>query len=240
MENWLLFFPSKTEEEGDENFGMEECPICLFLFSGGLNKAKCCSQGVCTECYIKTKPHNTTVPCPFCNCEQYDVVYHGPPTKEEIESRVKEIGKIIEIEQKVRKGEMERTKEFEELSRSLSELTPNRFATDFENDSTSIPEVLNDNVNILPGVNDIHINELNLNDINIDDLNLNNDINNDFNLNHDINNNVNNNINMVNNNHIFQNMLDLDPVDLATQGMTPDQVEEALINEAIRLSLVSQ
>ncbi len=31
---------------------LEECPIC-FLYYPALNRAKCCSKGVCTECFLQ-------------------------------------------------------------------------------------------------------------------------------------------------------------------------------------------
>jgi len=53
-----------------------------------------------------------------------------------------------------------------------------------------------------------------------------------------VNNNPINNVNVNNNAINGQPIVNLDPDYLAAQGMTPDEIEEALLNEAIRLSLL--
>lgn len=49
----------RGEEEGEE-----ECPICMLYYSGGLNRANCCQQGLCSECYLQIVPRaNKTARC---------------------------------------------------------------------------------------------------------------------------------------------------------------------------------
>jgi hypothetical protein len=46
---------------------LEECPIC-FLHYPSLNRSKCCTKGICTECFLQMKSPNVTRPTqyPFC------------------------------------------------------------------------------------------------------------------------------------------------------------------------------
>jgi len=189
----------------------------FFFFIGGLNKSKCCNKGVCSECFLKIQNSPTAAqPCPFCKSTSYEVVYSGPPTREEIESRMKENEKYFEIEEKVKKGELERVREFER--RTLSLTLPDRKASNYEKSEESVTSSLNDVNHVIDDV--VHNN--------VDDININNDINN---INQDILNDINfDDINLNPN-------IMIDPEQLTAQGMTPDQVEEAMLNEAIRLSL---
>ncbi|GMP53328.1 hypothetical protein CsSME_00018811 [Camellia sinensis var. sinensis] len=71
---------------GDEEcgFDLEECPIC-FLYYPSLNRSRCCTKGICTECFLQMKTPNSTRPtqCPFCKTLNYAVEYRGGKTKEE-------------------------------------------------------------------------------------------------------------------------------------------------------------
>ena len=42
--------------EDDPADDREECPICMLYFPGGLNRAACCQQGICSECYLQICP----------------------------------------------------------------------------------------------------------------------------------------------------------------------------------------
>ena len=68
----------------------DECPIC-FLCYPCLNKSRCCSSEICTECYLRVRaPSNAPEEydragrrllrppkCPFCNTEGYGVAFGG-------------------------------------------------------------------------------------------------------------------------------------------------------------------
>ena len=68
----------------------DECPIC-FLCYPCLNKSRCCSSEICTECYLRVcAPSNAPEEydragrrllrppkCPFCNTEGYGVAFGG-------------------------------------------------------------------------------------------------------------------------------------------------------------------
>ena len=59
------------EEEGDE-----ECPICFLNFVR-LNTAVCCSQSICTDCYLLVKTGKMDH-CPFCQICNLKVTYKTP------------------------------------------------------------------------------------------------------------------------------------------------------------------
>jgi hypothetical protein len=53
-----------------------------------LNATRCCSQHLCTECYLQLRPprHNKE-PCPFCKHRKVEVVFRGPRSKEEMDTQ---------------------------------------------------------------------------------------------------------------------------------------------------------
>lgn len=83
----------------------EECPICFLYLPNYLNMTRCCSQPICTECFVqmkRSKPHfphdennngnqpaegetdpekliSEPVKCPFCAVSNFGVTY-TPPT----------------------------------------------------------------------------------------------------------------------------------------------------------------
>jgi len=48
----------------------EECPICMLYYPGGLNRARCCKKPVCTECYFSIRPPGATSPVDCPFCQQ--------------------------------------------------------------------------------------------------------------------------------------------------------------------------
>lgn len=76
---------------------LEECPICFFYYPS-LNRSRCCSKGICTECFLQMKPSNITRPvhCPFCKTPSYGVEYRGARTVEEKNLEKAEEQKVIE------------------------------------------------------------------------------------------------------------------------------------------------
>jgi hypothetical protein len=66
--------PKKKLAPAAQNPNAEhECPICFLNFDD-LNTTVCCTQTICTECYLlvcKTSPS----PCPFCSKDGLDVIF---------------------------------------------------------------------------------------------------------------------------------------------------------------------
>ncbi|CAA6665605.1 unnamed protein product [Spirodela intermedia] len=102
---------------GEERiFDREECPIC-FLYYPSLNRSKCCTKGICTECYLQMKSFRSTrsSQCPFCKSSNYEVDYRGMMTKEE--RRMEKIEEQKVIEAKIRMQQQERLDEEERIER---------------------------------------------------------------------------------------------------------------------------
>jgi hypothetical protein len=80
--------PSRGEKSPPR--ALDECPIC-FLCYPCLNKSRCCSSEICTECYLRVRaPSNAPEEydragrrlmrppkCPFCKTEGYGVSFGG-------------------------------------------------------------------------------------------------------------------------------------------------------------------
>ena len=61
LERRLAPFFRGEDEPGDDR---EECPICMLYYQGGLNRAGCCQQGICSECFLQICPRaNKAVRC---------------------------------------------------------------------------------------------------------------------------------------------------------------------------------
>lgn len=95
---------------GDEEcgFDLEECPIC-FLYYPSLNRSRCCTKGICTECFLQMKTPNSTRPtqCPFCKTLNYAVEYRGVKTKEEKGIEQIEEQRVIEAKIRMRQQELQ-------------------------------------------------------------------------------------------------------------------------------------
>jgi len=99
------FYPGKEENDGSEH--LEECPICFLFYPGGLNRSVCCKKGVCTECFLQIKKPNIQATCPFCNTTPYGVLFNGPLSKEEKQKEEQEQQKVLELKIKMRQEEEE-------------------------------------------------------------------------------------------------------------------------------------
>lgn len=116
---------------GDDESGqdLEECPIC-FLFYPSLNRSRCCTKGICTECFLQMKTPNSTRPtqCPFCKTLNYAVEYRGVKTKEEKGIEQIEEQRVIEAKIRMRQQELqdeeERMQKRKDLSSSSSIIQP--------------------------------------------------------------------------------------------------------------------
>eukprot|EP00727_Mastigamoeba_balamuthi_P004263 m51a1_g13834 hypothetical protein (361) ;mRNA; f:500875-507672 len=91
--------------EGGES--LEECPICFLNYPMGLNRAKCCKHGICTECLLQIihdpSKHNPALKCPFCNRSGFAVTYTGPLTSRQRQELEQERKQEEEAEQTARK-----------------------------------------------------------------------------------------------------------------------------------------
>ncbi|KAL0484756.1 SIP5 [Acrasis kona] len=99
------FYPP-FEEKSDI---LDECPICMMCYQGGLNKSVCCHQLICSECYLQVRKtmKDTTSECPFCKTRPYNIVYTGPRSTEDKLKDQTEEQKVIELKLKMRKEEEE-------------------------------------------------------------------------------------------------------------------------------------
>ncbi|KAM0946115.1 putative transcription factor C2H2 family [Dioscorea sansibarensis] len=94
--------------EEDCAIDLEECPIC-FLYYPSLNRSRCCVKGICTECFLQMKPHQSTsaTQCPFCKTSNYAVEYRGVRTKEEKGMDQIEEQKVIEAQIRMQQQELQ-------------------------------------------------------------------------------------------------------------------------------------
>ncbi|GAA0144527.1 hypothetical protein LIER_35953 [Lithospermum erythrorhizon] len=108
---------------GDEENGLdlEECPIC-FLHYPSLNRSRCCTKGICTECFLQMKTPNSARPtqCPFCKTSSYAVEYRGVKTKEEKGEEQIEEQKVIEAKIRMRRQELLDEEEMMQKRREMS------------------------------------------------------------------------------------------------------------------------
>ncbi|XP_020705775.1 E3 ubiquitin-protein ligase DA2L isoform X2 [Dendrobium catenatum] len=119
--------PCYPGDDEDCTLDLEECPIC-FLYFPSLNRSKCCTKGICTECFLQMKPSYSARPsqCPFCKTSNYAVEYKGAKSKEEKGVEQVEEQRIIEAQIRMRqkelqneKGKLSKKEESSSSSRSL-------------------------------------------------------------------------------------------------------------------------
>ncbi|TVU33242.1 hypothetical protein EJB05_25032 [Eragrostis curvula] len=117
-------YPGADDASGE----LEECPIC-FLYYPSLNRSKCCSKGICTECFLQMKPTHTARPtqCPFCKTSNYAVEYRGVKTKEERSIEQFEEQKVIEAQLRMRQQALK--DEEAKLKRKQSRCSSSRTVT---------------------------------------------------------------------------------------------------------------
>ncbi|KAI3695308.1 hypothetical protein L1987_78303 [Smallanthus sonchifolius] len=129
---------------------LEECPIC-FLYYPSLNRSRCCTKGICTECFLQMKTPNSTRPtqCPFCKTLNYAVEYRGVKSKEEKGQEQIEEQRVIEAKIRLRRHEIqdeeERMLKRQEMSSSSRVIESSDAACSFEGEeiaSVPIPSVV--------------------------------------------------------------------------------------------------
>ncbi|KAA8524083.1 hypothetical protein F0562_010486 [Nyssa sinensis] len=126
---------------GDEECAsdLEECPIC-FLYYPSLNRSRCCTKGICTECFLQMKTPHSTRPtqCPFCKTLSYAVEYRGVKTKEE--KGMEQIEEQRVIEAKIRMRQQELQDEEERMQRRQEMSSSNRIVPSGEVEYSPVAE----------------------------------------------------------------------------------------------------
>jgi len=119
---------------------LDECPICFMLYPS-LNHARCCKQDICTECFLQLKPFNSSeATCPFCNRTDFHVYFTGPKSKAERKAEEEDQKKVEEAQKRMREEEIKRDKEREdEKARKLAEEKEKKKELE-ESKKESIPE----------------------------------------------------------------------------------------------------
>ncbi|CAE6528600.1 unnamed protein product [Rhizoctonia solani] len=72
--------------EADVYHGAIECPICFMYYPANINRSRCCDQAICTECFVQIKRSEPTTThlvsepaaCPYCVQENFGVMYEPP------------------------------------------------------------------------------------------------------------------------------------------------------------------
>ncbi|KAL1537991.1 E3 ubiquitin-protein ligase da2 [Salvia divinorum] len=125
--------------DDDSACDLEECPIC-FLYYPSLNRSRCCTKGICTECFLQMKTPNSTRPtqCPFCKTSNYAVEYRGVKTKEEKSIEQLEEQRVIEAKIRMRHQELQDEEKLMKL-REVSSSSSMRAPTEVEYRSTPAP-----------------------------------------------------------------------------------------------------
>ncbi|KAJ6547384.1 hypothetical protein B0H19DRAFT_1211963 [Mycena capillaripes] len=67
--------------------GAVECPICFLYYPPNINHSRCCDQAICTECFVQIKRSEPTTThlvsepaaCPYCVQDNFGIVYSPPP-----------------------------------------------------------------------------------------------------------------------------------------------------------------
>uniref|UniRef100_A0A6B2LGW2 RING-type domain-containing protein n=1 Tax=Arcella intermedia TaxID=1963864 RepID=A0A6B2LGW2_9EUKA len=101
--------PFHPGEDAPKSELYEECPICMFYYPGGLNRARCCKKPICTECYFSIRPPSPlSVCCPFCQQPNFITSFTGPLSIEERKKIEEEDAKVKALEEKMRLEEIEK------------------------------------------------------------------------------------------------------------------------------------
>ncbi|KAL5699396.1 hypothetical protein ACHQM5_030306 [Ranunculus cassubicifolius] len=107
-------------EDSNSNSDLEECPICFFFYPS-LNRSRCCSKGICTECFLQMNPSNAIRPaqCPFCKSSSYAVEFRGARTQEEKGLEQAEEQKVIEAKLRMQYQESQPTEQVTSTNQHL-------------------------------------------------------------------------------------------------------------------------
>ncbi|GAA97865.1 uncharacterized protein L969DRAFT_52583 [Mixia osmundae IAM 14324] len=77
---------ARQQKEITLYFRTAECPICFLNYPPNINFSRCCDQALCTECFVYLKRNDPTpqhaeseaVACPFCVEPNFGVIYTPP------------------------------------------------------------------------------------------------------------------------------------------------------------------
>ncbi|EJU05709.1 hypothetical protein DACRYDRAFT_113764 [Dacryopinax primogenitus] len=66
--------------------GAIECPICFLYYPPNINRTRCCDHYICTECFVQIKRADPTpqhlvsepAACPYCVQDNFGVIYAAP------------------------------------------------------------------------------------------------------------------------------------------------------------------
>ncbi|XP_027928290.1 E3 ubiquitin-protein ligase DA2L-like isoform X2 [Vigna unguiculata] len=134
---------------GDEEsaYDREECPIC-FLYYPSLNRSRCCTKSICTECFLQMKVPNSTRPtqCPFCKTANYAVEYRGVKSKEEKGLEQIEEQRVIEAKIRIRQQELQDEEEKMHKRLEMSSSNVNVAVADVEYSSNAVSVVEHDEI----------------------------------------------------------------------------------------------
>ncbi|KAK9097997.1 hypothetical protein Syun_025042 [Stephania yunnanensis] len=111
-------------EDSATNSDLEECPIC-FYFYPSLNRSRCCTKGICTECFLQMQ-NSAAHPaqCPFCKTSRYEVDYRGAKTVEEKSREQAEEQKVIEAKIRMQCQESENLEQVVTAAHNLPPVEP--------------------------------------------------------------------------------------------------------------------
>lgn len=132
----------KGVDEETPGSDLDECPICFLLYPNGLNHARCCRQEICTECFLQLRstPNNTDTSCPYCNRKDFLVYYSGPKSKAERKSELEDQRKVEEAQKRMREEEIARDKarEAEKLRKAAEEKEKEKEKQESKNEGLAV------------------------------------------------------------------------------------------------------
>nr|CAG4715977.1 unnamed protein product [Naegleria fowleri] len=119
----------------------DECPICMMYYQGGMNSAKCCSQRICSECYLQIcrggpKHAESNSICPFCKASPFKIQYTGPKNWKQRCKELEEEQKVIQL--KIKHDQEEQLQQEEERNKRISESLNNSTISTTSTSSTSV------------------------------------------------------------------------------------------------------
>lgn len=149
-------------DDPPENVVMDECPICMLFYPGGLNVARCCKKDICTECYLQIRlPGNAPKPpCPFCQRDGFDVTFTGPKSAALRAKEAEEERKVVEAQERMRMEEKERDikREAERRAKREEEAAAAKAKIDAESDARAEGEQIGKGMDeVVVGIEDLHL-----------------------------------------------------------------------------------
>lgn len=99
------FFAGADDEEELEGAQVRsECPICFLFYPMHLNQTRCCTQPICTECFVQIQrvdpstrvpPSSQPAACPFCVEPNFGVVYARDAPSVDAQAAIEHAAKAI-------------------------------------------------------------------------------------------------------------------------------------------------